>query len=178
MRYAGIDISTKLGLGIVDVTPGTAPVMVHQEKITFPKLRGMERAGAIAQKLLESLNKFKPDVVGIEDYAISKFAGAVIVQAELTGILKYFLLQEGYVIENPVRATTLKAFLIKGNADKNQMLKAMFQLYGFDCLDDDTCDGVNIALFLAAAKGELSVSKTRYLFVKKWLTPPEKKEEK
>lgn len=69
---------------------------------------------------------------------------AVIVQSEIHGVLKLFL-EENRINYNAYSATEIKKFATgKGNANKEAMIKAAKEKYGYTGFDDNEADAIHI----------------------------------
>lgn len=69
---------------------------------------------------------------------------AVIVQSEIHGVLKLFL-EENRINYNAYSATEIKKFATgKGNANKEAMVKAAKEKYGYTGFDDNEADAIHI----------------------------------
>lgn len=142
IRTMGLDVATHTGLVVLD----EGPKLLHEEELYFPKLRGVERCGAMAKSLMVTLDKFKPDMVLFEGYAYAA-KGAPIVQAEITGVLKYFLTQLKYEFVE-VAPSLLKRFVTgRGNAGKDEMMMHVFKRWKHESKSNNTADAYGLAAF-------------------------------
>lgn len=147
MICMGLDVSSKTGVAVASWVEDKLEIL-HGEQIRVPSgSKGMRRAGAIAQRVLELCDIHKPDKIVIEDYAVV-FAGAAITLIEIGAIVRYFLEQEvtpDYVTPTP---STLKKFCTgKGNAPKDVMVKEVYRRWGYNTDSNDVADAVAAAVF-------------------------------
>ncbi len=118
----GLDISTHFGIvALRETSIFGPPELLHEEEAHFPKLRDQLRMGALATRMLKVLDDWEPKIVVIEGYAFAA-KGAITILAEITGVLKYFLVQRDcpFIVVPP---TQLKKFVAgTGRSTKDQIM--------------------------------------------------------
>lgn len=148
-KVMGIDISSVTGLAIVN---GDKTVH-HAEVVTFKKLTGCERINAIAGRVMDCYANYEPNLVVIEDYAVSRFGGSAIVSISIGSVIR-FLLWQNQIPYLEVSPTALKKFVTgKGNAKKDQMILEVFKRYGYTSATNDIADAVGLGMFGLCATG-------------------------
>lgn len=149
MRVLGVDPSTRTGIAIVD----SGKVIVHTEEVEFKKLVGFMRIQSIIGKVLEVKEKYKPDMIVIEEMFVGHASSAVTI-IQIGSLLRYFLWQEGIVYQN-VPATTLKKFVCgKGNGNKEQIMMYVSKRWGFESPTNNIADAVGLAMVGLCLSGE------------------------
>ena len=143
-KILGIDPSTKMGLVLLKYSDDTVKTMVAEEYKS--KQKGIERLADIGQRINEALEQYRPDAVWIEGYSfMSKFN--LVTMAEIGTVIRFFLWQEGYTI-NEVAPTSLKKFVSgKGNCKKDVMLLQAYKNWGFSTHNDNVADAYSIAMY-------------------------------
>lgn len=142
MRVMGIDISTKTGVGVVD---DNLRVLLG-EQVTFAKLRGWERASAIAARVMELHAEYQPDLIVIENYGFAN-ANSLVTLVEVGTIIRYFLWQEGlpYIDVPP---NSLKKFVTgKGQAKKEEIMMYVLKRWDYTSKTNDIADAVGLGMF-------------------------------
>lgn len=142
MKALGLDLSlSATGIAVVS----TAGV-VHVETFgTSGKKPMMERCSLIAGRVLGVIDEHQPDVIVIEDYAVSKFGGSVIASVSLGAIIRYFFRQKeiAYWTAPP---TVVKGFLSgSGNTPKEKMMMLVLKKWGFEAADNNQADAYVLA---------------------------------
>lgn len=155
MRAMGVDISTKTGVAVIDA----GKKVVHASQIEFPKLKGLERAGHIAEAVRALWFKYSPDLVVIEDYVHSSHS--IVTSVEIGTLVRFSLYMED---AEPwyVPPTTLKKFVSgKGGAKKDMMLLHIFKRWGITPSTDNIGDAIGLAMMGLCAMGETFPSADR-----------------
>lgn len=153
MITVGLDLSlTKTGFTILN-SDGTVleTGLIKSKPLGDSPLHETKRIVKIAedtvQKIDELLVDEDPAIIAIEGLAFMARNTSALVQLSGLNYLVRVLLAEfqwPFIIVAP---TSLKKFITqKGNADKNQMMMQVFKDYGFESLDDNTCDSFALAL--------------------------------
>lgn len=142
MRVMGLDTSTKTGVSVVD----DSLRVVLGEQVTFPKLRGWERASAIAARIMELYTEHQPDLVVIENYGFAN-ANSLVTLVEVGTIIRYFLWQENIpYIEVP--PNSLKKFVTgKGQGKKEEIMMFVLKKWGYTSATNDIADAVGLGMF-------------------------------
>ena len=149
IRVMGLDLSTVTGLSIVD----SDKTVAHAEVVAFKKLTGCERINAIAGRIMNAHDYYKPDFVSIEDYAVSRFGGSAIVSIGIGSVVR-FLLWQNEIPYLDVPPTSLKKFVTgKGNAKKENMILEVYKRYGYTSATNDIADAVGLGMFGLCAVG-------------------------
>ena len=155
MIVMGVDSSTVTGIAVVE----TGGAVLFSQEVTYPKLRGMERCGAIAGGVLAARDQWKPDLVVIENYGFAN-SHSLVTLVEVGTVIRYFLYQDGtpFLLVPP---NSLKKFVTgKGNVAKDQMMMAVFKNWGHESKSNNIADAVGLGMFglCCAGSGKFSLS--------------------
>jgi len=160
----GLDVSTKTGCVVLREQFGH-PEVLHSEQITaHPSYYGLERASAIAEKMLVALREHHPEVVVFEGYGFHGQSLATLV--EIGTVLRYFVRQEGrpFWVAAP---TLVKKFAAgKGNIPKSMIPMHVLKRWGWESATDDEADAYVLAAMGLAerdALGDLTKSQREAL---------------
>ena len=150
MRVIGLDLSTKVGLALVE---GPGKAVVHTRAIEYKKLTGMPRVNALVGEIMQAVEQLKPDFAVVEDYAVSQFGGAAICSIEIGTVLRFILWQNDFPFVC-VSPTALKKFVTgKGQSKKENMILEVYKRYGFEAPTNDIADAVGLGMFGLCAAG-------------------------
>lgn len=139
-RILGLDLSlTATGWALVwDGSP--------QWGVIKTKYRGVKRLSEIRDEVRAIVQKIEPSLAVIEGYSYGSHQGMAGL-AELGGVIRLLLLDMGvpYIVVAP---TTNKKFATgKGNAEKDLVLKRVFQHWGADMSNNNEADAFSLAQF-------------------------------
>jgi crossover junction endodeoxyribonuclease RuvC len=113
--------------------------------------KGTIRLIDIKEHLINIIQTYKPDSIGIEGYAYNRINQSHQL-GELGGVIRTTLYQHGYVEGKNlfiIPPTNLKKFLTgKGNAKKELMLKEVFKRFGYDTNDNNLADAYTIVRYI------------------------------
>lgn len=142
MKVMGLDISTKTGVSVVN----DSKRVLLGAQVTFPKLKGWERAAAIAARIMELHAEHKPDLVVIENYGFAN-ANSLVTLVEVGTIIRYFLWQEDIpYIEVP--PNSLKKFVSgKGQSKKEELMMFVLKKWDYTSATNDIADAVGLGMF-------------------------------
>ena len=146
VKVAGMDPSTKTGLVVLDYVPGKDMATVkYEDVLTAAKdVKGLDRAGDIAEKMLRAMDFHKPDLVVIEDYGFNN-AHTLATLVEVGTVLRYFLKQRGQAVRL-CAPTTLKKFVLgKGVGKKDEIRLGVYKRWSFEHKSDDVVDAYALA---------------------------------
>ena len=143
---AGIDPSLR-ATGVVILSQSGD--IIKQSLIKTKNLSGAERLIQIRNEVCELLKKNSVDVVAIEGFSFGSFGRSVFDLGGLGWILRVMLKENGYKFFD-VSPSSLKAFIVKGNADKSMMMESVNQIYGISFSDDNICDAFCLAKMVMA----------------------------
>lgn len=138
MRIMGIDPGTNLAFGFAE----GADLAVKSFRLAGTEV---EKGRAARKWLYKYVAELRPDLVVIEGYAYgNKFS-----QVSMVSIGA--LLRDGLMtLELPfieVAPTSLKKFVVgSGNAKKDQMLLAVYKVWGLECANHDEADAASLAM--------------------------------
>lgn len=143
MRSLGIDLSLT-GTGLV--------LLEHRTRVIARKVFGtdaeqdlMARCSEVASEVLQWIEVGKPDVICVEDYAITPNGGNVIKLVSLGAVIRYFFRQKG-ISYYTVPPNTLKMFATgKGNAGKEQVMMHVYKKWTFEAVDNNEADAYVLA---------------------------------
>ncbi len=119
---------------------------VHTGRFLPKKMNGSERLLFMEDTFRELLNQSSlnqgglPTLIAYEDYAMGTRGGRVFSIGELGGVLKLFAYRRGIDILL-VPPASLKIFMTgKGNADKEAVMQAIADTYGYNITQNDEAD--------------------------------------
>jgi len=122
---------------------------IIEQGIIKPKTSGVKRLQEIRNKLLTIIDKYKPTIIALEDYAYgTRNSRATFSMGELGGVLKLAFLDknQNYCIIQPA---LLKKYVCgKGNAKKEQMLLQAYKKFGIEFQNNNLCDAYCLASFV------------------------------
>lgn len=144
-------------------TPYTWAVKTTRKGGTLLEDR-VKRCGDLVERVFGYLDLWQPSVVVIEGYAYGAIAkdqdGRPLLQrghydrAELRGLLNADLLTAEYVESiYEVNPQTLKSFIFKGGAKKNEIVDRVFTEWGCNCATTDEADAVGCAKMARVVAG-------------------------
>ena len=110
-------------------------------------LKSMPRLSFIKERILEILKEFKVTKIAIEGYSFSSRGRSVFDLGELGGAIRLALYENSYAYVD-VSPSSVKAFIIIGNADKEQMRLGIISKYGHNFENDNIADAFALARFL------------------------------
>jgi Holliday junction resolvasome RuvABC endonuclease subunit len=146
MRSLGIDVSTS-ATGIVLLDSGGG--LVHEQSISFPKLKGIQRSRAIVTEVMQVTSSMMvpDDKIVLEGYSLNmKNAASVIPLVEIGALLRFMLQLDGLGWYDP-RAGELKEFVTgKGNSPKSVIMMWVLKRWGHTSIDDNTADAYGCAM--------------------------------
>lgn len=159
----GLDPSLTACAGVVIDQKGTA----HSRFLISPgKQRGLERLSTIVQGVSASIRSLVSVAGGSkvlvvrEDYAYAASSGSDAVLKELGGILLWELHKMG-IIMHTVGVAQVKKFVTgKGNAQKDQMMLAVYKSFSYDPRDEHDADAFGVAITARALVLRSSASLT------------------
>lgn len=138
---AGIDPSLRAtGVVIID----SRGEIIKKELIRPKKLMGVDRLIYIKKEVLRILKEESVSVVGIEGFSFGSFGRSTFDLGGLGWIIRVMLNEEGFKFFE-ISPSSLKSFIIKGNADKSMMMEAVFHKYGIAFDDDNLCDAFSLS---------------------------------
>lgn len=142
--YVGLDLSlSATGFYLIKESGNNDYTEIRTKPADFSC--DIERVEHIADRILERLKGYEISFVMLEDYFTGQQPGTVIQLAVLGTVVRYKLLENGYSYL-AVAPTQIKKFATgKGNAPKDNMLKAVFKNYGFDTNSNNIADACAIA---------------------------------
>ena len=137
-----------LGLDLSLTAAGWALVWDGSPKWGIIKSRhkGVKRLSEIRNEVRDIINQTQPSLAVIEGYSYGSSQGMAGL-AELGGVVRLLLLDTGvpFIVVAP---TTNKKFATgKGNAEKDLMLKRVFQHWGADMNNNNEADAFALAQF-------------------------------
>lgn len=143
---AGIDPSLRsTGVVIID----DSGEILEKRLILTKKLKGVERLVFIRDEILMTLRKYNVDIVSIEGFSFGSFGRSVFDLGGLGWIIRTMLFENKYEFID-ISPSSLKSFIVKGNADKNMMMESVNHIYGISFSDDNLCDAYSLARMVLA----------------------------
>lgn len=145
-----------------------APERTVDSRVLNPgKLRGMERLFVLRDKLRAHLREHPPELVVLEGYAFAAKG-----RAHAAGEWGALIRADLYALDLPtlvVPPSTLKLFAAgKGNADKDAVMAAVRERWGYDPGDDNLADAYALAR-LGAGWGADASTPEKVLSACEWL---------
>lgn len=117
-------------------------------KNDFKPTRGMARLNYIREKVLKIIKKYKVTKLAIEGYSFRSSGRSVFDLGELGGVLRLALYNNNLEDYLEVPPTSLKSFIIIGNADKELMRQGILDKYEIDFENDNIADAYALARFI------------------------------
>lgn len=154
MLIAGLDISTKTGLAMIELRVKVPSIIVeHSCQVSGGKRSGSERVDHILDGIIAVFTEHGwPDLVVIEEYGFAN-KGSMSILAEIAGVIKHQL----YTSKIPyitVAPGTLKKFVTgSGASKKDVMLLKVYQKFSFETTNDNIADALALAYFGNAIVG-------------------------
>lgn len=149
MRILGIDPGIeRTGWGVVE-SKGRDFSACDYGCIMTPKTDGLpKRLVAIAAALSQILDKYRPDVVAVEQIFFAKNAKSAIDVGHSRGVCLLLSGQRGLPVEEVTPLQVKSAVVGYGNATKDQVGVMIKQILGLPKIPrpDDTCDALGIAV--------------------------------
>ena len=105
---------------------------------------GTERLIFIRDQLSVILNRHNVSVVGIEGFSFGSFGRSTFDLGGLGWILRVLLKEQNFKYFD-ISPSSLKSFIVKGNADKSMMMESVYHKYGLAYKDDNLCDAYALA---------------------------------
>ena len=156
MRSVGIDISTKTGVVVLEATNSKINVL-HEEEVSYPALKGMERADLLSLTVQKIIKDYNCDSIVLEDYGFGA-RKTMIILAEITTLIRHKLYQNS-LDYNLIAPAQLKKFITgSGKAEKNSILLNVFKKWGFEAKTDNTADAFGLAMIGLALKNKLELT--------------------
>lgn len=154
MKILGIDPGYgRLGLAVIDAEKGRKETLVYSECFeTDKKLTQAERLNLVSEKIKSVIEKYSPEIAGIETLMFSANKKTALSVAEVRGVILELLssLKIPFKEYNP--GSIKVAVTGHGASDKKQVRKMVEVIIGkkFAGAKDDECDAIAVALTLAA----------------------------
>jgi len=157
-RSMGIDPSISgTGIVVLDESDFNWPTLVLEDEIVAPKhYAGLRRVQLIAQRIMEAIHQYQPNVIVIEGYSLHiGHASSIVPLVELGGILRFLMMLDGMEWLDP-RATSLKKFVTgKGTAQKDQVMMWVLKRWGHTSKSNNTADAYGLACMGLASVNRL-----------------------
>lgn len=154
MRILGIDPGYgRLGLAVIDAEKGRKEILVHSECFETDKdLAQAERLHLVRQKIKSVIEKYHPDIAGLETLLFSKNKKTATGVAEARGVILELLADADISFTEYNPGQIKMAVTGHGGSDKEQVRKMVEIILGkrLGGTKDDECDAVAVALTLAA----------------------------
>src|SRR4051794_34863485 len=97
MKSLGIDLSTSdSGLVLLEANATKHPKVLHEQALSFPKLKGVERNKAISTTIMTLIHEHNPNKIVLEGYSLNmRKAASVIPLIEIGGLLRFLMHIDG-----------------------------------------------------------------------------------
>jgi crossover junction endodeoxyribonuclease RuvC len=159
LRILGIDPGYgTIGYGVVKVVPhsGVPKILDYGTIQLSPTLSLVDRLPEIATDLQAILDKYHPQVMGIEQLFFFKNITTALDVASARGVILYIAKKAGLRVCEYAPLQVKKAMTSNGRATKATMQKAVRRVYGIpddQPLNNDAADALAIAL-MASMEGK------------------------
>jgi len=141
MKILGIDASLNhTGLALIEEGK-----ICHLSTIKVGKTRSTARLGLIRDEIVALVKSHKPDKVVIENYSFGSRGRAIFNIGELGGVIRLALLDLGYEVLEIEPKVLKKKITGNGNASKEDMIKAINEVYKLELKDDNQADALGLA---------------------------------
>ncbi len=155
MKTLGVDLSLT-HTGVVALEDGK--LISKKSILTKPAgkrpIDEINRLQSIVDQICFIIDEFLPEVVAIEGLAFMAKGTSLVQLAGLNYLLRRELIRRGirFIIVAPM---SLKKFVTdKGNAQKDEMMLAVYKRWGVTMLDNNECDAYCLAQVAQALAGE------------------------
>ena len=150
MKSLGIDLSTSAsGLVLLQDTATKFPQLLHEQSLSFPKLKGIAKYKEIVTTIMMLIHAHNPDTIVLEGYSLNmKNAASVIPLVEIGGLLRFMMHIDGLSWYDPTAGEVKKFTTGKGNAAKEIMMMWVLKRWNHTSIDNNTADA-----FACAAMG-------------------------
>lgn len=149
-RVMGIDPGTgRTGWAVLEGSKSYQELVEFGCIVTKPKSKPSTRLKIIYDEILELVERYKPDVVAVEELYFFKNAKTVIRVAEARGVAVVALESSGVEVYDYTPLQVKQTVAGYGRADKSQverMVKATLKLKNMPKKYDDAVDAVAVAL--------------------------------
>lgn len=159
-----------LGLDLSLTATGWALVWDGSPKwgVIKSRNRSVKRLSEIRNAVLDIINQTQPSLAVIEGYSYGSSQGMAGL-AELGGVIRLLLLDMGIPFIVVAPATNKKFATGKGNAEKDLMLKRVFQHWAADMSNNNEADAFALAQF-----GRCSSTRRAFVIIKQKPLKPTK----
>lgn len=168
MRVMGLDISaTATGATVISIDePWQKPLVLDEKEINVKGLKGLDRALAIAEVVVEMVNRWKPDDIGVEGYGFGN-AHTLAILVEVGTVVRLALKMMGRTWHE-IPPNSIKRFVTgAGNAQKDKVLLELFKRFDLDAQTNNTGDAMGAAMVVFGAKGAIHLTKVQQDTIKK-----------
>ncbi len=139
----------------------------EQWRALTSKRRGVERIRDLADPLIETAEKTRPDLIAIEGYAFGAKGRALFDLAEFGGVLRYNLWLGGHNYIDVPPSTVKKFATGRGNAKKDEIMLAVYKRWGVEFHTSDEADAYVLArIALALTEGDRNLTEFQREVVK------------
>lgn len=143
-RILGLDVSTKLGLGVAICDPVQRMTTLKGWEYQY-RDRGFDLIRAMTEDIRIALREWRPHAVFIEGYSYGSRSQIVTMVQIGTGVRWDLYRMDVPAYE--VAPSTLKLVIAgQGNADKTRVTLALYRDFGFEASTDNVADGVGLAI--------------------------------
>jgi len=148
MIILGIDPGYgRCGFAVLDVNGAETRLVTSGAMITQPQTNFSERLREIADDFQALLDRYKPDMVGIEDLFFAANVTTGLQVAQVRGVLIYLTNQFGAALREPKPVEVKSGFTGNGKASKAEMKKMVELTFGKKACPklDDAADAIAVA---------------------------------
>ncbi len=149
MRILGVDPGyERLGLAVLEKTKGKELLIYSECFRTSPKKEFVDRLCEIGSRVADSIKKYKPDALAIENLFIEKNQKTAMRVSEVRGVILYEARCHNLRIAEYTPLQVKLAVTSYGKSDKKQVESMVRKLLALDSVKkmDDEIDAIAIAL--------------------------------
>ena len=148
MIILGIDPGFgRCGFAVLDVQGADMKLMTSGAMTTKPQTNFAERLREIAEDFQALLDRYKPDIVGIEDLFFAQNVTTGLQVAQVRGVLTYLTTKFGAQLREPKPVEVKSGFTGNGKASKAEIKKMVELTFGKNACPklDDAADAIAVA---------------------------------
>lgn len=163
MRAMGIDPGTAIcGFGVVDSDGSRLKPVTYGTIQTTPDYTDAERLVTLYDGLCELYEKYKPDVIGVEELFFNRNVTTAITVGQARGVILLSAQQTGIPVMEFSPLQVKQGVTGYGRATKNQVIDMTMRLLGIrkKIKPDDAADGLAMAIYTIYSSHSLSLKRT------------------
>ncbi len=150
MRVLGIDPGlTRCGVGVIEGTPGRAPVLLLADVVRTPAEWGVgERLAMLERELVQWIAEYRPDALAVERVFARRDVTTIIGTAQASGVAILAGTRAGLTVVQHTPSEVKAAITGSGRADKAQVGQMVMRILKLDAppRPADAADAVALAI--------------------------------